>query len=166
MSGPRSFRATYARSVFPSSRTVPLPDGREVVIQHARDEGWRCYVVGDVHEPTLAPAPLQAIALHLGIAASAAPRWAVDASDELMREIESAVRYPCECCGSLTLYGRSWFEICPVCHWEDEPRSARASDDAESAAESREPERGKSELRQVRSVDGTQSRVRQTAARG
>lgn len=32
-----------------------------------------------------------------------------------------ADRFPCPCCGYLTLGQQGWWEICPVCHWDDDP---------------------------------------------
>lgn len=33
----------------------------------------------------------------------------------------SGERYPCPCCGQLTLDERGHFDICDVCRWEDDP---------------------------------------------
>jgi hypothetical protein len=30
-------------------------------------------------------------------------------------------KLPCPCCGHLTLLQKCAHEICPVCHWEDDP---------------------------------------------
>jgi len=37
-------------------------------------------------------------------------------------ETDDEKRYPCPCCGFLTLFGstRGTFDICPVCGWEDD----------------------------------------------
>lgn len=32
----------------------------------------------------------------------------------------SGIMYLCPCCGYPTLHGRSSFEICPLCNWEDD----------------------------------------------
>lgn len=34
-------------------------------------------------------------------------------------------REPCPCCEHLTLGKRGWYEICPVCFWEDDPAVER-----------------------------------------
>ncbi|MFD4141485.1 CPCC family cysteine-rich protein [Streptomyces sp. NPDC058572] len=31
----------------------------------------------------------------------------------------SGRKLPCLCCGFLTVSRRAWYEICPVCGWED-----------------------------------------------
>lgn len=33
-----------------------------------------------------------------------------------------AHKFACLCCGSLTLDERGKWEVCPVCHWEDDPQ--------------------------------------------
>ena len=39
----------------------------------------------------------------------------------------SEIKYPCPCCGNLTLPERAGgtYEICPVCLWEDDPVQLR-----------------------------------------
>ncbi|MGW1071916.1 CPCC family cysteine-rich protein [Streptomyces sp. NPDC002537] len=34
-------------------------------------------------------------------------------------------RFPCPCCGHLTLGDIGGWEICPVCFWEDDPQQLR-----------------------------------------
>ena len=45
------------------------------------------------------------------------------------------VRYPCPCCGFRTLRSKSpgSFELCPVCHWEDDNVQAADPDFAGGA---------------------------------
>jgi cysteine-rich CPCC protein len=38
----------------------------------------------------------------------------------VVRPAEPGVRYACPCCRYLTLTTRGWYEICPVCGWEDD----------------------------------------------
>jgi Cysteine-rich CPCC len=33
---------------------------------------------------------------------------------------EGRAKVPCPCCGNLTLTHGGGFEMCPVCHWEDD----------------------------------------------
>jgi len=40
---------------------------------------------------------------------------------------------PCPCCHSLTLWAFDFYDICPVCYWEDEP-GCREDPDAMSQA--------------------------------
>lgn len=32
-----------------------------------------------------------------------------------------ADQYPCPCCGHRTLASGGWYDLCPVCFWEDDP---------------------------------------------
>lgn len=41
---------------------------------------------------------------------------------------EPVVTYRCPCCRSKTLYGRGGFELCPVCHWEDDGQDDEDAD--------------------------------------
>ena len=36
--------------------------------------------------------------------------------------------YACPCCGYLTLDQRGWYEICPVCFWEDDGQDSHDAD--------------------------------------
>ena len=38
----------------------------------------------------------------------------------VVRPAKPGVRYACPCCKYLTLTTRGWYEICPVCGWEDD----------------------------------------------
>lgn len=38
----------------------------------------------------------------------------------VVRQAKPGVRYACPCCKYLTLTTRGWYEICPVCGWEDD----------------------------------------------
>ena len=42
---------------------------------------------------------------------------------------EKQPTYRCPCCGFLTLCGRSGFEICPVCFWEDDGQDDHDADE-------------------------------------
>lgn len=41
----------------------------------------------------------------------------------------STTKIPCPCCRFLTLEARGWFEICPVCGWEDAGQDDRNADE-------------------------------------
>jgi hypothetical protein len=50
------------------------------------------------------------------------PRWLLDALDKLaVVAMPLGDRFRCRCCGNLTLSARDYYEICPVCRWEDDP---------------------------------------------
>ncbi|WP_372442142.1 CPCC family cysteine-rich protein [Actinomadura violacea] len=38
--------------------------------------------------------------------------------------------YACPCCGYLTLERRGYFEICPVCFWEDDGQDDHDADES------------------------------------
>ena len=42
-------------------------------------------------------------------------------------------RYPCPCCGHLTLLEPGSYELCAVCYWEDDPNQLRWPNTAQGA---------------------------------
>ncbi|WP_370770923.1 CPCC family cysteine-rich protein [Actinomadura roseirufa] len=42
--------------------------------------------------------------------------------------------YACPCCGHLTLERRGYFEICPVCFWEDDGQDDHDADESRGGA--------------------------------
>ena len=40
--------------------------------------------------------------------------------DNVVKPREQKKTYRCPCCKFKTLYGRSHYELCPVCYWEDD----------------------------------------------
>ena len=44
----------------------------------------------------------------------------MDGFVNVVRPQQSDKTYRCPCCGFKTLHGRSHYEICPVCFWEDD----------------------------------------------
>jgi len=42
-------------------------------------------------------------------------------------------RLACPCCGYLTLPSRGWYEICPVCGWEDDGQDDHDADENRGA---------------------------------
>lgn len=40
-----------------------------------------------------------------------------------------ASKHPCPCCGSNTIETPDFYEICPVCGWEDDPGQHQNPDD-------------------------------------
>ncbi|MGP3999754.1 CPCC family cysteine-rich protein [Streptomyces sp. 8N706] len=44
-------------------------------------------------------------------------------------QANSAGKSPCPCCGFLTLGRRGWYEICPVCGWEDDGQDDHNADE-------------------------------------
>ncbi len=50
------------------------------------------------------------------------PDWFLAALHQLAgRETSLGLRFRCRCCGYLTLERLDTYDICPVCHWEDDP---------------------------------------------
>ncbi|WP_432871374.1 CPCC family cysteine-rich protein [Microbispora rosea] len=42
---------------------------------------------------------------------------------------EGSGPHACPCCGYLTLDSRGWYQICPVCRWEDDGQDDHDADD-------------------------------------
>ncbi|WP_205830730.1 MULTISPECIES: CPCC family cysteine-rich protein, partial [Microbispora] len=46
-----------------------------------------------------------------------------------MHAPEGSCPHACPCCGYLTLDSRGWYQICPLCFWEDEGQDDHDADD-------------------------------------
>ena len=54
----------------------------------------------------------------------------IDAADRLPeQDTPAGVRVMCRCCGFLTLPRYGYYEVCPVCHWEDDPTTILVPDE-------------------------------------
>jgi Cysteine-rich CPCC len=107
--------------VFDRSRRVKLDEGRELVVSYEGERsGWCAYIPGDTKRPTLAATPVAAIAEHLGHPAENAPAWMHEFSERYMQDLRNAPRHVCDCCAYRTLLNAGYYEICPVCGWEDD----------------------------------------------
>ena len=42
-------------------------------------------------------------------------------------------KYPCPCCGFLTLKTHGEYDVCPVCYWEDDPTQSADTKNSEGA---------------------------------
>jgi len=97
-------------------QTATLPDGRSVAAAYDATSGWTLRLDGDATDgPDLRALLAAALADH--------PDWVRRAHDELAgRDTSRGRRWPCACCGCFTLEeaGRSSYQICPVCCWEDD----------------------------------------------
>lgn len=86
----------------------------------ALDCAWKAVELGADREGN-GESAIAAFASALKVPAEQIPRWAHELADTLEDELQKAERYPCPCCGFLTLFGRGQWGACPVCRWEDEP---------------------------------------------
>jgi hypothetical protein len=46
----------------------------------------------------------------------------------VVRERGAGLKYPCPCCGCVTLDERGGYDICPVCFWEDDGQDDQDAD--------------------------------------
>lgn len=77
----------------------------------------------DARSPRVAPRPPPEMLRHINTLLA-------DARAELDRRLGGrAGLVSCPCCGFVTLLRRGWFEICPVCFWEDDGQD---EDDADA----------------------------------
>jgi hypothetical protein len=44
------------------------------------------------------------------------------------RRIKKMKKYFCACCGYKTVEGHGDYDICPICHWEDDPVQGKDPD--------------------------------------
>jgi hypothetical protein len=103
--------------LFAQSRRLGLDDGRTLVVQfQGARHGWGAYIPGGTDRPVSADTPAEAIAGYLGYS----PAWADQVSESLLRDLAEAPRYACDCCGFRTLLNPGYYDICPVCFWEDD----------------------------------------------
>ena len=104
-------------------QTLTLPDGRKVTAQHsALRDTWFVEVEGADHpwRGRLLSEVLKAVVLE----DHPLDAWIGDAVEQLVGEdTPLGRRYPCACCGCLTLEERppGTGSVCPVCAWQDDP---------------------------------------------
>lgn len=106
-------------------RRHTLPDGREVRATYEGEPvGYVAFVAGADDRP-VAGRDLHDV-LHdlLKPGRGLWPDWFIDAVNDLAaRDTPLGRRYPCPCCGYLTLVEppTGTYDICEVCFWEDDP---------------------------------------------
>jgi hypothetical protein len=102
---------------------VELPDGRRVCATYDRSRDWWIAYVDGVDTPPAEGHWLRRVLSDaVGAPTDATPSWFLDALHELAgSHTPSGWRFPCRCCGFLTLGSLDSYEICPVCDWEDDP---------------------------------------------
>jgi hypothetical protein len=104
-------------------RTHRLPDGRHVRATYEGEPvGWVVHLVGHEDRPAAARDIHDALA-DLLEPGERRPSWFRDAAEDLAaRDTPLGRRYPCPCCGYLTLREAptGTYEICKVCFWEDD----------------------------------------------
>jgi hypothetical protein len=99
-----------------------LDDGRElVVIYQGENYLWGAYIPGDSKRPTNGDTPAKAIIEHLGFIPGQEPAWVSELSEAFEEDLQNAPRYVCDCCDFRTLLTKGFYDICPVCRWEDDP---------------------------------------------
>jgi Cysteine-rich CPCC len=107
--------------VFDRSRRVKLDERRELVVSYAGERfGWSAYIPGDTKRPTLAETPAAAMVGYLGCSSEDTPLWVDEFSERFMQDLRAAALHICDCCGYRTLLNAGYYEICPVCGWEDD----------------------------------------------
>lgn len=106
-------------------RTHTLSDGREVRAGYAGSEvGWVVHLAGHEDRTVAARDIHDALVDLLEPGDGQWPDWFIDAAAHLAaRDTALGRRYPCPCCGYLTLGEppTGTYDICAVCFWEDDP---------------------------------------------
>jgi hypothetical protein len=104
-------------------RIHTLPDGRQLRgIYHGEPVGWVVCLAGQEDRPVAARDIHDALLDLLDIDGGW-PSWVSEAAADLAaRETPLGRRYPCPCCGYLTLEEppTGTYNICAVCFWEDD----------------------------------------------
>lgn len=105
-------------------RVHMLPDGREVRSTYKGGEvGWVLHLAGGEERPVAARDIHDALLDLLEFGDGQWPDWFIDAANDLAaRDTSLGRRYPCPCCGYLTLGEppTGTYKICEVCFWEDD----------------------------------------------
>lgn len=113
-------------------RTHTLPDGRRVrATYQGEPAGWSVRLAGSEGEPVAARDIHDALVDLLEPGAGRWPDWFVEAANDLAaRDTALGRRYPCPCCGYLTLVEppTGTYDICAVCFWEDDTVQFRDPD--------------------------------------
>lgn len=107
-----------------SQKAHTLPDGREVRAAYKGEEvGWVVHLAGHEDRPVAARDIHDALLDLLELGDGQWPDWFIEAANDLAaRDTALGRRYPCPCCGYLTLGEppTGTYEICDVCFWEDD----------------------------------------------
>ena len=106
------------------ARIHSLPDGRRVqAIYEGEPVGWVVQLVGDEQHSVAARDIHDALFDLLEPGDGLWPDWFIEAANYLAaRETPLGRRYPCPCCGYVTLSEppTGTYDICSVCFWEDD----------------------------------------------
>jgi hypothetical protein len=102
---------------------VELPDGRRVSAVYVFERDWWVARVEGVDRVAEGHWLHQVVANVLGIPrGTRSPDEVLKAVQQLAhRDTPNGRRVQCRCCGFLTLAEYGFYEICPVCDWEDDP---------------------------------------------
>lgn len=105
-------------------RSHTLPDGRELrATYEGEPTGWVVRLAGHEDRPVSARDIHDALVVLLEPDEGGWPAWFIEAAEDLAaRDTPLGRRYPCPCCGCLTLdeAPTGTDDICKVCFWEDD----------------------------------------------
>jgi hypothetical protein len=104
--------------------TATLPDGRVLRVDYDPASGdWTAHLAGAEDCAVTGRWLLRVLTNLLELPRGDRPRWVFDLVGQFAgRDTPLGRRYPCPCCGFLTLTEppTGTFAICPVCRWEDD----------------------------------------------